>query len=64
MPTVPWRRVVPPQPDAEYLVMASRPPLRVLTKVPRFMALTLSWDDAVPRLNRPAEPSPPPPTAT
>jgi hypothetical protein len=42
MPTVPWRRVVPPQPDAEYLVMASRLPLRALTKVPRFMGLTLS----------------------
>jgi len=42
MPTVPWRRVVPPQPDAQYLVMASRLPLRALTKVPRFMGLTLS----------------------
>jgi hemerythrin-like domain-containing protein len=42
MPTVPWRRVVAPQPETEYLVMASRLPLRQLTKVPRFMGLTLS----------------------
>jgi hypothetical protein len=42
MPTIPWRRAASPDPDAEYLVMASRLPLRSMTRVPWFMGLTLS----------------------
>jgi hypothetical protein len=42
MPTIPWRRVVSPEPDSEYLVMASRLPLRSITRVPWFMGLTVS----------------------
>ena len=42
MPTVPWRRRLVPEPGTQYLVMASRLPLRSLTKAPRFMALTVS----------------------
>ena len=42
MPTIPWRRVASPEPDTQYLVMASRLPLRSLTRVPWFMTLTLS----------------------
>jgi hypothetical protein len=42
MPTIPWREAHRPEPDADYLVMASRLPLRSLTKVPWFMGLTVS----------------------
>ena len=42
MPTVPWRRRLVPEPGTEYLVMASRLPLRSFVKVPRFMGLTVS----------------------
>lgn len=42
MPTIPWRRVLTPAPDAEYLVMASRLPLRSMSRVPWFMGLTVS----------------------
>jgi hypothetical protein len=42
MPTVPWRRKLAAQPDTNYLVMASRLPLRSITKVPWFMGLTVS----------------------
>jgi hypothetical protein len=42
MPTIPWRAVRRPEPDAEFLVMASRLPLRSITKVPLFMGLTVS----------------------
>jgi quinol monooxygenase YgiN len=42
MPTVPWRRIHRPEPDTEYLVMASRLPLRAALQVPRFVGLTVS----------------------
>jgi|tagenome__1003787_1003787.scaffolds.fasta_scaffold20438232_2 quinol monooxygenase YgiN len=42
MPTIPWRRTIPPKPHTEYLVMASRLPLRSITKVPWFAGLTAS----------------------
>jgi hypothetical protein len=42
MPTVPWRRTTTVDPDAEYLLMASRLPLRSIAKVPWFMGLTAS----------------------
>jgi hypothetical protein len=42
MPTVPWRKLLTPEPDVEYVVMASRLPLRSITKVPWFMTLALS----------------------
>jgi hypothetical protein len=42
MPTVPWRRRLTPEPGAEYVVMASRLPLRSLLRVPRFVGLTVS----------------------
>lgn len=42
MPTVPWRRRLTPVPDGEYLVMASRLPLRSPAQVPRFMGLTVA----------------------
>lgn len=42
MPTIPWRRKLTADPDTEYLVMASRLPLRSITKVPWFMGLTVS----------------------
>jgi hypothetical protein len=42
MPTVPWRRRLTPEPEVDYLVMASRLPLRSLATVPRFVGLTFS----------------------
>jgi hypothetical protein len=42
MPTIPWRRTAPPDPDTVYLVMANRLPLRSITKVPWFAGLTAS----------------------
>jgi hypothetical protein len=42
MPTIPWRRALAPEPDTEYFVMASRLPLRSMTKVPWFIGLTVS----------------------
>jgi hypothetical protein len=42
MPTVPWRRRLTPEPEVDYLVMASRLPLRSLATVPRFVGLTVS----------------------
>ncbi|MGY1739653.1 MULTISPECIES: hypothetical protein [unclassified Blastococcus] len=42
MPTVPWRSRLAPEPDREYLVMASRLPLRSRAQVPRFLGMTLS----------------------
>ena len=42
MPTIPWRTVAQPRPDNQYLVMASRLPLRSYRTIPRFMALTAS----------------------
>lgn len=42
MPTIPWRRKLTPEPDSDYLVMASRLPLLSITKVPWFMGLTVS----------------------
>ncbi len=42
MPTIPWRRKLTPAPGSEYLVLASRLPLLSITKVPRFMGLTVS----------------------
>jgi quinol monooxygenase YgiN len=42
MPTIPWRRTSSPEPDTDYLVMASMLPLRSITKVPWFAGLTAS----------------------
>jgi quinol monooxygenase YgiN len=42
VPTVPWRRRLSPVPDGEYLVMASRLPLRSPAQVPRFLRLTVT----------------------
>ncbi len=42
MPTVPWRGRAAVEPEAQYLVMASRLPLRSTLKVPWFMGLTVS----------------------
>ena len=42
MPTIPWRQTATVDPDAEYLLMASRLPLRSITKVPWFLSLTAS----------------------
>jgi hypothetical protein len=42
MPTVPWRRRLSPDGAREYLVMASRLPLRSPAQVPRFLGLTLA----------------------
>ena len=42
MPTVPWRKIVNPDPEVQYVVMASRLPLRSITKVPWFMGLALT----------------------
>ncbi len=42
MPTIPWRRTATVDPDAEYLLMAGRLPLRSITKVPWFLGLTAS----------------------
>lgn len=42
MPTVPWRRLVVSDPGTDYLVMASRLPLRSRAQIPRFVGLTVS----------------------
>jgi hypothetical protein len=42
MPTVPWRRTLAAGPDTEYLVMASRLPLRSFRTLPWFIGLTAS----------------------
>jgi hypothetical protein len=42
VPTVPWRHRLTPVPDGEYLVMASRLPLRSPVQVPHFMGLTVT----------------------
>jgi hypothetical protein len=42
MPTVPWRRRLSPEVGREYLVMASRLPLRSPAKIPRFVGLTVA----------------------
>jgi quinol monooxygenase YgiN len=42
MPTIPWRTAVTPEPTTEYVVLASRLPLRSLARVPWFTALTVS----------------------
>jgi len=42
MPTIPWRTTVTPDPTSDYVVLASRLPLRSLTRVPGFMRLTVS----------------------
>ena len=42
MPTIPWRSAIAPQGDVEYLVMASRLPLRYYRTIPQFLALTAS----------------------
>jgi hypothetical protein len=40
MPALPWIRVSEPKPDATYVVMASRLPLRSYARVPSFMRAT------------------------
>jgi hypothetical protein len=42
MPTLPWRTKLPVIPHQEYLVMASRLPLRSHRTIPRFLGLTAS----------------------
>ena len=42
MPTVTWRRTATVDPDAEYLLLASRLPLRSIANVPWFLRLTTS----------------------
>ena len=42
MPPLPWRTKLPAIPDQEYLVMASRLPLRAHRTIPRFLGLTVS----------------------
>ena len=42
MPTIPWRTATAPEPATEYVVLASRLPLRSITRVPWFMRLTVS----------------------
>jgi hypothetical protein len=42
VPTVPWRSTAAIDPDAEYLLLASRLPLRSIAKVPWFLSLTAS----------------------
>ena len=42
MPTIPWRTATTPEPTAQYVVLASRLPLRSITRVPWFMGLTVS----------------------
>jgi hypothetical protein len=42
MPPIPWRTVATPQPDRDYLVMASRLPLRSYRTIPWFLGLTAS----------------------
>jgi heme-degrading monooxygenase HmoA len=42
MPAIPWRTRSQARPDEEYLVMASRLPLRSFRTIPRFLWLTAS----------------------
>jgi hypothetical protein len=42
VPTIPWRRTATIDPDTNYLLMASRLPLRSIAKVPWFLGLTAS----------------------
>ena len=42
MHPLPWRTVTQPRPHQQYLVMASRLPLRSRRTIPRFLRLTLS----------------------
>jgi heme-degrading monooxygenase HmoA len=42
MPALPWTSFVEIEPDRQYLVMASRLPLRSYWKVPAFLRLTLA----------------------
>ena len=42
MPLLPWRTKLPAIPHQEYLVMASRLPLRSHRTIPRFLGLTMS----------------------
>ncbi|HEY0094810.1 MAG TPA: hypothetical protein VGB96_10810 [Archangium sp.] len=42
MPLLPWRTKLPAIPHQEYLVMASRLPLRSHRTIPRFLGLTVS----------------------
>jgi hypothetical protein len=42
MPAIPWRTAATPQPDQDYLVMASRLPLTSFATLPRFIGLTLA----------------------
>jgi hypothetical protein len=42
MPPLPWRTKLPAIPHQEYLVMASRLPLRSHRSIPRFLRLTVS----------------------
>ena len=41
MPAIPWRYLSPVEPSREYLVMASRLPLKSHLRIPKFMRLTL-----------------------
>ena len=42
MPSLPWRTKLPASPHQEYLVMASRLPLRSRRTIPLFLGLTVS----------------------
>ena len=42
MPALPWKTFITPEPQQEYLVMASRLPLRSYWQVPHFLRLTLA----------------------
>jgi quinol monooxygenase YgiN len=42
MPPIPWRTKLSPTPHQDYLVMASRLPLRRYRTIPRFLGLTAS----------------------
>jgi hypothetical protein len=42
MPPIPWRTKLSPTPQQNYLVMASRLPLRSHRTIPRFLGLTAS----------------------
>lgn len=42
MPAIPWKSFTSVDPEREYLVMASRPPLKSYLWVPQFMRLTMA----------------------
>lgn len=42
MPAIPWKSFASVDPDREYLVMASRLPLKSYLRVPQFMRLTMA----------------------